>query len=290
MRSTEDPFVRPERDEALRAWAAARGVAVGAARQRLTYERLLARLDAALPLRFIVRGGRAIDLRFDGRSRPTLDLDVDVTEPALAGVSAIRQLLGEVCRCDLGDGWTFTLTSLQSSAVRGVGVVGFKARLSVRRNGQRCDEVSVDISRTRESTLAPEVIHVSEMLGTASMRVLVVPPETQIAEKVRAFTRHDGTINPAARQYDLVVAVALVLACATRLPLLRIAAVEAFARRNVSNPPLQLGAAPKEWRSAFAAYGAGYGLAGLPTEHGIAIISTVWGAAMRLPPPAGPTA
>jgi hypothetical protein len=77
----------------LNAWAEAHSTDASAARLRLRlrlqHERLLARMDVVLPLLWTVRGGRAIDLRLDGRARRTADLDASLTgmaPPDLSGV------------------------------------------------------------------------------------------------------------------------------------------------------------------------------------------------------------
>lgn len=256
-----------------------------AARLRLAYERLLERMDAVSPLLWVVRGGRAIDLRFDGRARPTVDLDVCLADIAPAHMTELRQLLSEVCQTDLGDGWTIMLTRLQRSLVRGVGLVGFKAWLAACYGARPFEELSVDVSaKACTPTIRPEVLSVPGMLADARLRVAVVRPEVQIAEKVHAITWPYGAAMPRARSYDLVDAVALVLAGEPDPARLRTAAEETFRDRGTHSLPGTLAAAPAEWATAFQLHGQGYGLAHLCTAEGIAILSAAWERAMRLPP------
>lgn len=269
----------------LQTWAQVHSMDLGLARLRLAYERLLARMDAASPLRWVVRGGRAIDLRFDGRARRTVDLDVSVAGTAAVSLVELRQLLREVCQADLGDGWTFALTRLQRSLVKDHGVVGFKAWLAVRSDTRPFGEISLDVSKTYSATIRPEVLSVPGMLADARLRVALVRPEIQIAEKVHTLTRPHGA-KPPARSYDLVDAVALVLAREPDLATLRTAAEETFSARGADSAPRTLPAAPAEWAAAFRIHGQGYGLAHLSTTQGMAILSAVWERAMRLP--AGP--
>lgn len=266
----------------LRTWADAHSTEPSAARLRLAYERLLARMDAASPLLWLVRGGRAIDLRFEGRARRTVDLDVSVADTAPLGLAELRLLLSQVCQTDVGDGWAITLARLQRSLVKGIGVVGFKAWLAVRYDARPFGEISLDVSKTYTSTIRPETLSVPGMLADARLRVAVVRPEVQIAEKVHTFTRPQGA-KPTARSYDLVDAVALVLAEELDLATLRTAAEETFRDRSAHSPPCMLAAAPAEWATAFQVHGEGYGLAHLSTAQGLAILSAVWEQAMRLP-------
>ncbi|MGO9295265.1 MAG: nucleotidyl transferase AbiEii/AbiGii toxin family protein [Streptosporangiaceae bacterium] len=195
----------------LRTWADSCSMDMSAARLRVVYERLLARMDSAAPLRWVVRGGRAIDLRFGGHARRSADLDVSLADTALAGLAQLRQPLSEVCHTDLGDGWTMTLTRLQRSLVAGIGVVGYQAWLAAAYDARPFGEVSLDVSSARTSAISPEILIVPEMLADARLRVAAVRPEVQIAEKVHAFTRPYRSPGPRPRSYDLVDAVALVL-------------------------------------------------------------------------------
>lgn len=154
----------------LQTWADAHGKDASAARLRLAYERLLARMHAASPLQWVVRGGRAIDLRFNGRARRTVDLDVSVADTTLIGLTELRQLLSEVCQTDLGDGWSITLTRLQRSVVEDIGVVGFKAWLAARYDAWPFEEFSFDVSKAYTATIRPEVLSVLQMLGDARLR------------------------------------------------------------------------------------------------------------------------
>jgi hypothetical protein len=267
----------------LLTWADAHGVDAGAARLRLVHERLLARMDAAGPLRWVVRGGRAIDVHFDGSARPTADLDVSVADTSQTALAEVRHLVDEVCHTDLGDGWSIALMRVGRSLVEGVGVVGFKAWLGSTYDDQPFEEFSLDVSKKNTSTIRPEVLSMRGMLTDARLRVVVVRPELLIAEKVHAFTRPYTGAKPRARSHDLVDAVALALTGELDLTTLRTAAEEIFRDRGTHAIPRTLAAAPAEWAAAFQIHGQRYGLAHLTTTQGIAILSGLWERAVRPP-------
>jgi Nucleotidyl transferase AbiEii toxin, Type IV TA system len=269
----------------LLTWASAHRVDAGAARLRLVHERLLARMDAARPLRWVVRGGRAIDLRFDGRARPTADLDVSVADAAQTTLVEVRQLISETCRTDLGDGWCFTLMRVGRSLVENVGVVGFKAWLAATYNTQAFEVFSVDVSKKNMSTVRPEALSVPAMLTDAHVRAVVARLEFLIAEKVHAFTRPYVRARPRARSHDLVDAVALALDKELELTTLRIAAEEIFRECGTHAIPNTLPDAPAEWATAFQIHGERYGLAHLSTTQGLAILSELWERVMSVPAP-----
>jgi hypothetical protein len=269
--------------DGLRAWAAAHGTDVDAARWRVVYERLLARMDAAAPLRWVVRGGRAIDLRLGGRARRAYDLDVCLADGEVGPLGQLRRTLLTICQTDLADGWGFTLTGLHRSLVQGIGVVGFKAHVAAAHDGVPVGDFPVDVSRAAAPDTATEVLGVPAMLTGSRLRVVVVRPEVLIAEKVHAMTRPYPAGKPRPRSHDLVDAVALVLACEPDLAALRAAAEKTFGDRATHTIPGALPEAPPEWATAFQVHGEGYGLAHLPTAEGVAILSAVWVRAMPAP-------
>jgi hypothetical protein len=268
--------------DGLRAWAAAHGTDVDAARWRVVYERLLARMDAAAPLRWVVRGGRAIDLRLEGKARRGYDLDVCLADAEPGPLEQLRRTLIAICQTDLADGWDFTLTRLQRSLVQGIGVVGFKAYVAAAHDGVAMGDFPVDVSRATAPG-ATEVLSVPAMLNGPRLRVVAVRPEVLIAEKVHAFTRPYPAGKPRPRSHDLVDAVALVLGCELDLELLRATAEQTFSDRATHAIPGALPEPPPEWASAFQVHGEGYRLANLPTAQGAAILSAVWSRAMPAP-------
>jgi hypothetical protein len=272
----------------LQVWADANGVDIAAARLRLFHERLLARMDIVAPLEWVVRGGRAIDLRLAGRCRMTADLDVSMAGTSTPDMTSLQRLLTEICEADAGDGWRIALSRVHPSLVLGIGVVGYKAWLVAACGHGPGQEFSLDVSREGQAGTAAMVLSVPSMLTGAPLRVAVVRPELQIAEKVHAITRPYPAGERRARSYDLVDAVAMVVAEKPDPATLRAAARQIFVSRGTHLLPGTLAEVPADWTSAFQLHGAGYGLAHLTTAEGLAILSAAWELAMD--PAAGPVA
>jgi hypothetical protein len=246
-------------------------------------------MDAAASLHWVVRGGRAIDLRLRGRARRGYDLDICPAHTEPGPLEQLRRTLLTICTTDLADGWNFTLIRLERSLVAGIGVVGFKAHLAAAFGGVPLGDFPVDVSRATAPS-ATEVLRVPAMLTGPPLRVVVVRPEIVIAEKVHACTRPYAAAKPRPRSHDLVDAVALVLGCQLDLAGLRVAAEKTFGERATHAIPRTLPEPPPEWASAFQVHGAGYGLTDLPTAQGAAILSAVWSRAMSAAAAAGQSA
>jgi predicted nucleotidyltransferase component of viral defense system len=65
----------------LRNIAQSRGTDLQRLRRRVAFERLLARLFALDDPPWLLKGGYALELRFEDRARSTLDLDISVPAP-----------------------------------------------------------------------------------------------------------------------------------------------------------------------------------------------------------------
>lgn len=276
MSLAEAPASHRVIDAGLANWAGARGVGLGFSRRRLVCERLWARLESAVPGEWVVRGGRAIDYRFDGRVRPTFDLDLVPAAAPPVSLGRLREHLKEIVRSDVGDGWRFSLARLQRSIVPNVGVVGFKAFVRAEYDGHPFDDLTVDLSKVDGPRFPAESLEVPSMLGGLRLPVWVVRPEVQIAEKVRTLTVRRTKM----RSFDLVDCVALILAQQPDPLLLRAAAEETF--RMCGTHPLSsvLDSTPLEWVDAFQVHGAAYGLTHLSTAQGMAILGEVWARAI----------
>jgi len=264
----------------LRHQASTAGRNVLLERRRLVYERLLARLDATDPLRWMVKGGRAIEYRLEGESRPTRDVDLTLLIRPEEDRSILQERLEAACANDLGDGFAFSLVGIAESQTELLGSPGFAIRLRVDYLGESFEEVPIDASIDRVFAVPPDITATSGMLGFPAARVALVTIEQQIAEKVHAMTRTYGAGNPSSRPHDLVDIVALLYHREIDSALLGRAAEEIFAGRGTHPLPRVLPSPPREWADAFSRYGKAYGLEDLPLRHGMELVQDAWMQAM----------
>ncbi|MGI8477017.1 MAG: nucleotidyl transferase AbiEii/AbiGii toxin family protein [Thermomicrobiales bacterium] len=237
-------------DARFRAEADRIDVPVDRLRKLVVFDRLLARLLAVAPQRWVVKGGVALELRFGDRARTTKDLDL-LREP---GEDAAIDDLVAAQELDLGDFFVFVIDRPQrSTIVRNDVAVGFHVRVDL--DGRIFDEVTIDVGIGGWLDLSPERIDGTGLLSFAQIEQILVPAiplGRHVAEKLHAYTRTYGMGRPSSRPKDLID---LILICSTTTFLAGelgddISAV--FRARATHAIPLALPIPPAEWRSAFA--------------------------------------
>lgn len=160
-------------------------------RKLIVFDRLLARLLAVSREGWVLKGGVALNLRWQRHARTTKDLDLGRQDNEEA---ATEHLLAAAA-VDLDDFFTFTVertakldTTLDGAAVR----FHVMAELA----GRKFDEVTVDIGFGDPLDPAPDTVPGITFLSFAGIEQLEIPTvalEQHIAEKVHAYTRSYGS-------------------------------------------------------------------------------------------------
>lgn len=218
--------------------------------QRVTFDRLLARLVAVDPGRWVLKGGLALDFRLGERARTTRDIDLARDDNAAEAEAALRA----AAQLDLGDHFVFQVERAGVVDVDGTGRVA-TTRYSVlprlgaaRLNSFKLD-VAVDPSALRP---APEPITGPGLLtfaGIAPVTVLVLPLACHIAEKVHAYSRTYGPRGQASSRDKDLVDLILIQAHGQVLSAdLRRALEHVFATRRAPPLPARLPMPPVAWR------------------------------------------
>jgi hypothetical protein len=152
----------------------------------VVFERFFARLNAVVPDRWALKGALALDLRFAGGARATMDADIALhgvlTEPAWLMLRASQLDLGAFSTFEVrraGESWGDSPERLARFHIR-----SFLA-------GRLFDEAIVDV--VIGARLPPDLERITlgmlQFAGLQAVAVPVVPVEEQVAEKVHAYTR-----------------------------------------------------------------------------------------------------
>lgn len=190
MRYASAPPFRQALETRLAAASRSGGPSLARLRKEVVFDRLLARLVAVAPDRWILKGALALDYRFGDRARTTRDVDL-----AVAGdeASATADLLAAQA-ADLGDFFSFaiertgTLDPVTDDPAVRYHVVAELA-------GRTFDEFVLDVGFDPPAGVEPDRLHGPDLLTFASIDPVVVPAlplEFAAAEKVHAYTRAYG--------------------------------------------------------------------------------------------------
>ncbi len=235
----------------LRNAAEASGLAPERVRNRLVFQRILARLSA--DERWVLKGGFALEIRLGLDARATKDLDVLRWGDANLSAMTLQDLLDEALDVDLGDGFTFVVRVPKPVRVEDVLPDTWRVVVDAYAHGSRFAEAVMDvITRAEAPVEAPEVMLVPAILDEPPVHIAVVDIHRQAAEKFHAYTRLYAHERPSSRVKDLVD---LALLIETELletgPLGR-ALRGVFAERDDAPPPTELPQPPGEWVAPFA--------------------------------------
>lgn len=265
-------------------------------RNQVAFERFLARLfvDQAPPA-WLLKGGFASELRLGGRARATLDLDIAIPSPARIAppddhqVAEIIERLQQAVNRDLGDWFLFRLSEpLKDLTTPPYG--GAKVLVTTILASRTFCKFHLDVGLGDVVVSAPEWITGSDLLafaGIAPVRVALLPPAQQFAEKLHSLTmpRRRGDNS---RTKDLVD---LVLLLELGLPdpaLVRQAVQATFDRRQTHPLPAALPGPPASWRGPYQQLARACGLGLSTMEEGQAAVARYWQAVQgRREPEAG---
>jgi len=238
-------------------------------RKEVAFDRLLARLVATAPDRWLLKGALALDYRFGSHSRTTTDIDL-----ATAGneASATSDLLAAQA-VDLGDFFSFAIERT-TALDRLRDATAIRYHVVAELAGRTFDEfvldvgfdppVGVELARLR----GPDLLAFADL---APVEVAAVPLEFQIAEKVHAYTRGYGDRTPSTRVKDLVDLALIATEGTPDAALLRIALDRTFARRPGQPVPPTLPDPPPDWRVPYGRMARDIGLdQDLGTGHALA--------------------
>ena len=218
-------------------------------RKEVAFDRLLARLVATAPDRWLLKGALALDYRFGSHARTTRDIDL-----ATAGdeASATTALLAAQA-VDLGDFFSFAVERTGAlDRIRDGAAVRYHVVAELA--GRTFDEFVLDVGFDPPTDVELARLRGPDLLAFADLapvEVAAVPLEFQIAEKVHAYTRGYGDRTPSTRVKDLVDLALIATEGAPDAALLRAAMDRTFARRAGQPVPPTLPDPPPDWAVAY---------------------------------------
>ena len=191
-------------DARLRHRARRLGAAAYIVRRQAALERFLVRLMQVAPGRWALKGGLGLETRLGVYARPSVDLDVDHANGAVAAREDLQHAASE----DLGDHFAFAIAGseeLDEGDVR----LAVRYRIECSVGGRPFEPLDVDVSVAPPDPWDAEPAERPGLLadvGLGPVQVLVIPLERQLAEKLHAYTRtYDGVTTRAKDLVDFIL-------------------------------------------------------------------------------------
>jgi predicted nucleotidyltransferase component of viral defense system len=272
----------------LRHLAQQRGIDLRRLYRWVAFERLLARLFTPDEPPWVLKGGYALEVRFDDRARATLDLDLTLPDPAswAQKVGADAQAswtafsyghLQQAAAQPLNDGFEFRLAQpkLEQTGAPGGGV---RCEVEARLAGRTFARFHLDLGLGDTIAEQPEWIQLHSLLefaGIPAPRIALYPVEQHFAEKVHAYTfpwrdRENTRVKDLA---DLVLLIASGMLDTTRV---RAALHATFETRGTHALPDELPEPPSGWADAYAALAQEFALPATTLDAAYLLVCDYW--------------
>ena len=228
------------------------GEAFARRRQRVVFDRLLARLERVFEHNVTLKGGLALELRI-AQARATKDLDLRLVGSADPVLGRLR----EAGRLDLGDYMSFEIgpdiaqPKIQSE---GMQYEGLRFRSECRLAGKIYGRpFGVDVAFADPMFGEPDEVVADDVLDFAGIeppRLRLYPVETHLAEKLHAYTL--PRTRPNTRIKDLPDLALLARTQSLDARRLRAAFQLTFAYRSTHPLPAGIPDPPSDWTDPYA--------------------------------------
>ena len=248
MRYRDAGALRQALEQRLKTRAAGDGARLARDRKRVAFERLLARLAATAPGRWLLKGGFALEVRLAGQARATKDVDIEWRADEEALLDALIEAAGH----DAGDFFDFSIERAGAPEDRLGGSHRFRVTASL--GGRPFESFPLDVGVRREPDASSETLTIPNLLAFAGVEPVTVPAiplERQAAEKLHAYTRTYEGSRPSTRAKDLVDLALIAELSSLDAAALRGEIEATFAARDTHPIPPALHQPPEGWRTPF---------------------------------------
>lgn len=237
----------------LRPLAKDRGIPLANLQRQLAYDRLLCRVFASDPERWVLKGATAMLARIGPGARHTRDVDLLHRE---GGLQEAELALRRAARLDLHDFFTFTLAAGQLLTQAGQALrVPVEADLGVKRFATFHVDLVAALTMTGAPASFARIVPV-EIPGLSSAGYLVYPLADHLADKVCALhethQRASGQQDPSTRYRDLADLAVFAHSVTVDAAELIAALDSEAARRRLALPQTVTIPADANWRRGYA--------------------------------------
>jgi hypothetical protein len=254
------------------------GVALDRLRRRVLFERIIARLDAAEPDHWVVKGGMALEVRLQDAARLTKDLDLGLRDD-VDDVRDLHDRVSDALATEL-DGDGFVLHAAVPAALNpdGAGRLTWRLRVSASLAGKPFGGIPLDVSpRTHEldRTDRLPLANLLDFAGVPTRVVEIVDVQRHAAEKLHAMLRSHGD-RENTRVRDLVDLVLMLEHDQLDPALVADTAVQVWAERDRTEPPGSLPPVPASWSVSYERYTAELDVTANSFAFGVARVAELW--------------
>ncbi len=229
------------------------GLPLDRLRRRVVFERIVARLHAAEPGRWVLKGGMALEVRLRDSARLTKDIDLGLREPVEDADDLHDRLTSALGADPYADSFVFVVGPVSDLMADGAGHLTWRAAVRAELGGKPFGGVRLDVSPRAHELDRTDVVPLPNSLafaGIAAPEIEIVDVNRHAAEKLHAMSRDFGT-RENSRVRDLVDLVILLDHGLLDVAAVRGAVVDVWQERDGVAPPTALPDLPEGWAETY---------------------------------------
>lgn len=264
--------------------AAQTGLGLDRLRRGILFERIVARLEAAQPGRWVLKGGMALEVRLRHVARVTKDIDLGLREEVETAAD-LQAHLDEAFAVELDDdGFEVVTATPRILGVDGVGHPTWRVGVTANLAGRQFGRIQLDISpRAHELGVTDRIAlpNSLDFAGIPARSIQIVDVNRHAAEKLHAMLRTFGD-RENSRVRDLVDVVLLVEHDLLTTEAVAFAVRQVWAERDGAEPPATPGPLPESWPVRYESLAEDYELVAQTFGAAQAVVDRLWTEMFRL--------
>lgn len=251
-------------------------------RKRVTFERLMARLQEKETSPWVIKGGFALELRLGERARMTKDLDLGVDlgyfHPMEVTAATVASKLREDAASSNEDCFSFVVPDIGEPDLNIPGVKAFRYTVEARLDGRRFETNRIDVG-IGDPLIPPfDNLESSDLLSFAHIpriRFRTTSRAQHVAEKIHALTRpYEDRLNT--RVKDLADIILLLNLGMPHPNEVKKVVTEIFVARKTHDLPTVIESQPKTWATPYRIMAKELEIAETDIDRAITRINKYW--------------
>ncbi len=254
--------LRTALEHRLRARATETRVSLDRLRRRVLFERIIARLQAAAPGRWVLKGGMALEVRLHDDARLTKDVDLGLRDEVVDSGDLHERLIDALTADPVGDDFVLTVEQPAPLQEDGGGHLTWRVKVEAQLAGKLFGRIQLDVSpRPHELCVTDQMAlpNSLDFAGIPAPEIEVVDIHRHAAEKLHAMFRDFGE-RENSRVRDLVDVVLLIEHDMLNAATVATAAQQVWAERDRIDPPSVVPSLPESWRDRYERTAADHGM------------------------------
>ncbi len=254
------------------------GVSLDRLRRRVLFERIVARLQAAEPGRWVLKGGMALEVRLRDDARLTKDIDLGLRDDVADSADLHERLIAALSADPDGDDFVLTVGPPAPLGEDGGGHLTWRVKVAAHLADRPFGGIHLDVSpRAHELDVTDHMAlpNSLDFAGIPAPVVEIVDVQRHAAEKFHALLRDFGD-RENSRVRDLVDLVILIEHDLLTPATVAVAARRVWAERDGGEPPDAIPPLPGSWPDRYERLAADHDMGTQSFPAAVASVARLW--------------